>query len=196
MKTVKNTVFIPYYLQLGFKHNRNLKNDIQNRIGADTESNFKNLLSNIQGDCKSRGGSAFDEVVLMAMAYFYDKIFPRKYNIKDKYWNIASIKGFFDACNYSPYTPIYEEVRTFYPLNDCALYNACWLVIQTAYFFNSKHFGRHQYLTYTGHYIRNGCKLPLSQYKYDKKDLQAQYKKIDERKKNKLCPKANPNFIM
>ena len=90
------------------------------------------------------------------MAYFFERIFPKKTPIKDSYYTINAVKGFFDACNHSPYTAIYELDTTYYKLRETVLFKACYLVIQCAWFFNSEHFGRHQYLEYASHYIKTG----------------------------------------
>lgn len=186
--------FVDYKLNRGFEHSENLKNSIQERIGDETESNFLNVLNDISGDNKDNIGTPFDEVVLQAMAYFFAEIFPSKYQIKNSYWTLEIVKGFLDACNHSPYTPTYEVVTTCYPLRKKALFNHCWLIIQTAYFFNSIHFGRHQYLEYTGYYIRTGKKLPIDQYRHSKPDLLKQYDRIDEKRKKGTLPEGNPEY--
>lgn len=176
--------FVPYYLELGFHNNTNLKTDIQDRIGPETEGWFRNAIKNIQGNCKEKKGVHFSEVVKLAMAYFYQAIFPRKpYTYKDSYWTLSAVKGFFDACNLTPYTTIDELVSTCYPLQDKALFRECYLIIQTAYFFNSDNFGSHQYLTYMAEYERNGVKLPIEEYNHDKGHLKRSYERIDEERK-------------
>lgn len=186
--------FISHNIKLDFFNNSNLKTDIQNRISDDSEINFQNALQNIQGDNKETKGVPFSELTLLAIAYFYERIFPKDTPIRDAEYTINAVKGFFDASNHTPYTAIYEVDTTCHKLRDTALFSACYLVVQSAWFFNSEHFGRHQYLEYASHYIKTGEQLPVEMYQYDKGDLLRKYGKIDEKRNTKFHPKGEPAF--
>src|SRR5690554_5253664 len=188
--------FISHYIKLDFCKDSNLKTDIQNRISDESEINFQKALDNIQGDNKETKGTDFSELTLLAMAYFYERIFPRDTQIKDADYTVNAVKGFFDACNHTPYTAIYEIDTTHHKLRDTALFRACYLIIQCAWFFNSEHFGRHQYLEYSSHYIKTGEQLPIEDYKYNKKDLIKQYGRIDIKRKKELYLKEFQNTIL
>lgn len=187
--------FISHHIKLDFFNNSNLKTDIQNRISNESEINFQKALENIQGDNKETKGTDFSELTLLAMAYFYERIFPENVQIKDADYTVNAVKGFFDACNHTQYTAIYEVDTTCHKLRDTALFRACYLIIQCAWFFNSEHFGRHQYLNYTSHYIKTGEKLPMEEYQFDEGDLLRKYAKIDENRNTKFHPKGEPAFI-
>lgn len=186
--------FISYHIKLDFFNHSNLKTDIQNRISSESEVNFQTALSEIQGDNKETKGTSFSELTLLAIAYFYERIFPEDVQIRDAAYTINSVKGFFDACNKTPYTSIYELDTTCYELKDTALFKACFLIIQSAWFFNSEYFGRHQYLEYASHYIKTGEQLPVENYQYDKGDLSRKYSRIDEKRNTKHHPKGEPAF--
>jgi len=186
--------FISYHIKLDFLNHSNLKTDIQNRISNESEVNFQTALSEIQGDNKETKGTSFSELTLLAIAYFYERIFPEDVQIRDAAYTINSVKGFFDACNKTPYTSIYEVDTTCYELKDTALFKACFLIIQSAWFFNSEYFGRHQYLEYSSHYIKTGEQLPVEKYQYDKGDLSRKYSRIDEKRNTKHHPKGEPAF--
>ncbi|WP_310991943.1 hypothetical protein [Aequorivita marina] len=172
--------FISHYIKLDFFNDSKLDADIQNRISDESEINFQIALGNIQGDNKDSKGTNFSELTLLAMAYFYERIFPKN-AISDAVYTVEGVKGFFDACNLTNYTAIYEIDTTYYKLKDTALFNACYLVIQSAWFFNSEHFGRHQHITYVNHYAQYQKKLPESQYRYDIEYLHKKYKEVDEK---------------
>jgi len=186
--------FISHHIKLDFFNDSNLKTDIQNRISDDTEINFQKSLENIQGDNKETKGINFSELTLLAMAYFYERIFPENVPIRNADYCINTVKGYFDACNYTPYTAIYEVDTTCHKLKDSALFKACYLIIQSAWFFNSDHFGRHQYLEYASHYIKTGEQLSYEMYRYDKGDLLRKYARIDEKRNTKHHPKGEPAF--
>src|SRR5690554_5978898 len=185
--------FISHHIRLDFFNNSKLDADIQSHISDDSEINFQFALQNIQGDNKETKGTTFSELTLLAMAYFYERIFPKD-AISDAVYTVEGVKGFFDACNYTPYTAIYEIDTTCYKLRDTALFRACYLIIQCAWFFNSEHFGRHQYLDYSSHYIKTAEQLPFEAYQYDKGDLLRKYKRIDEKRNTKYHPKGEPAF--
>src|SRR5690554_6619283 len=187
--------FISHHIRLDFFNNSKLDADIQSHISDDSEINFQFALQNIQGDNKETKGTTFSELTLLAMAYFYERIFPKD-AISDAVYTVEGVKGFFDACNYTPYTAIYEIDTTCYKLRDTALFRACYLIIQCAWFFNSEHFGRHQYLEYSSHYIKTGEQLPIEDYKYNKKDLIKQYGRIDIKRKKELYLKEFQNTIL
>lgn len=172
--------FISQYIKLDFFNNSNLKTDIQNRISDESEINFQKSLENIQGDNKKTKGTDFSELTLLAMAYFFECIFPKNIQINDADYSINSVKGFFDACNHTQYTAIYEVDTTCHQLRDTALFKACYLIIQSAWFFNSEYFGRHQHITYVDYYANTRKKHPESQYKYDIDYLNKKYSEVDE----------------
>src|SRR5690606_32618664 len=130
----------------------------------------------------------------LAMAYFFERIFPENVPLKNADYSLNSVKGFFDACNHTQYTAIYELDTTCHKLRDTVLFKACYLIIQSAWFFNSEYFGLPQYLEYASHYIKTGEQLPLEQYSYDKGDLLRKYQKIDENRNTKHHPKGEPAF--
>jgi|GEM_PF-2137871 len=186
--------FISTHIKLDFFNDSKLDADVQNRISDESEINFQTALENIQGDSKETKGTNFSELTLLAMAYFYERIFPEEMRSRDAVYSVEGVKGFFDSCNYTPYTPIYEVDTMCHKLKDTALFKACYLVIQLAWVFNSEHFGRHQYLEYASHYIKTGEQLPIKKYQYDKGDLLRKYSKIDEKRNTKFHPKGEPAF--
>lgn len=185
--------FISHYIKLDFCNDSRLDADIQNRISDDSEINFQNALQNIQGDNKETKGVTLSELTLLAMAYFYERIFPKD-AISDAVYTVEGVKGFFDACNHTQYTAIYEVDITSHKLKDTALFRACYLIVQTAWFFNSEHFGRHQYLEYANHYIITKQKLPIDEYTYCKNDLIKQYGRIDIKRREGTLPKGIPAY--
>ena len=170
--------YIPEWTKLYFDNNSNLKTDIQNRISVDIEGDFKKALNGIKGDMGT--GVNYSEVVLMALAYFYSDIFRDK--IKDSYYSLEMVKGFLDAHNLTTYTAIREIDVKFYKLNDASLFRHCWLIIQSAWYFNSEYFGHHQHIDYVNHYLATGEKLPIEQYNFDRDYLDKKYNTIDKAK--------------
>ncbi len=194
-KAIQNRLYISPHIRLDFLNHSNLKQDIQNRQSDDIEMKFFRALQNIQGDNKETKGENLSEIVKLGMAYFFECIYPKKTPIKDSHYSVNAIKGFFDACNLSPYTAIYEVDTTYYKLRETVLFKACYLIIQCAWFFNSEHFGSHQYLDYTSHYIQTGNKLPIDNYNYDKENILRKYARIDEKRNSKYHPKGEPSFL-
>jgi len=180
-KAVPKT-YISDLVKLDFSNNSNLKNDIQNRISKDIDMLFFNALNNITGNEKT--GISFSEITLLALAYFYNDIFEN--TIKNEYYTITYVKGFFDAHNLTDYTAIHEIDVCYYRLKKAPYFNHCWLIIQTAWFFNSEHFGHHQHIDYLNYYIETGNKLPIEHYKYDKDYLQKKYLDIENAIKEKI----------
>ncbi len=178
-KAVPKT-YIAEWVKLDFFNNSNLKTDIQNRISKDIETKFMNALNDMKGDNKDGFGISFSEITRLAMAYFYSEIFTHK--IKDKYYTIEMVKGFLDANNLTTYTAIYELDVKFYSLVDAPLFKHCWLIIQSAWFFNSQHFGHHQHIDYVNHYINTGHKLPIENYNFDRNYLDKKYSDIESKK--------------
>jgi hypothetical protein len=176
-KAISKT-YIPAEAKLDFDNNSNLKTDIQNRISVDIESNFKKALNDIKGDMGT--GENFSEIVLLALAYFYSEIFKDKK--KDSYYSLEMVKGFLDANNLTTYTAIHEIDVKFYKLNDTSLFKHCWLIIQSAWYFNSEYFGHHQHIDYINHYLATGEKLPIEQYNFDRDYLEKKYNNIDKSK--------------
>jgi hypothetical protein len=169
--------YIAKWIELDFFNNSNLKTDIQNRISVNIETVFLDALNNIKGDNKNGYGVSFAEVTRLALAYFYTAIYCDK--IKDSYYTVEMVKGFLDANNLTTYTAIHEIDVTFYKLNDAPLFKHCWLIIQSAWFFNSQYFGHHQHIDYLNHYITTGQKLPFENYNFDRNYLDKKYNDID-----------------
>lgn len=175
--------YIPEWSKLDFDNDSNLKTDIQNRISVTIGSDFKKALDGIKGD---RGtGENFSEIVRLAMAYFYSEIFRDK--IKDSYYSLEMVKGFLDAHNLTTYTAIHEIDVKFYELNDASLFRHCWLIIQSAWYFNSEYFGRHQHIDYVNHYLATGEKLPIEEYNFDRDYLEKKYDNVDNEKMKNLA---------
>jgi len=182
-KAVPKT-YIAEYIKLDFFNNSNLKTDIQNRISVDIERNFINALNEMRGDNKSGFGISFSEITRLAMAYFYSEIFTDK--IKDSYYTLEMVKGFFDGNNLTTYTAIHEIDTRFYKLKETHYFKHCWLIIQSAWFFNSEYFGHHQHIDYVNHYIKTGQKLPIEKYNFDRNYLDKKYNDIESAKKQKI----------
>ncbi len=176
--------YIAEWIKLDFFNNSNLKTDIQNRISVTIGTTFYNALNDMKGDNKNGYGISFSEITRLALAYFYSEIFTDK--IKDNYYTLEMAKGFLDANNLTTYTAIHERNVPFAGLKDAPLFKHCWLIIQSAWFFNSEHFGHHQHIDYVNHYINTGQKLSIENYKYDPDYLQKKYDEIDSKKKEKI----------
>ena len=170
--------YIPEWTKLDFDNNSNLKTDIQNRISVTIGSDFKKALNGIKGDMGT--GENFSEIVRLALAYFYSDIFRDK--IKDSYYSLEMVKGFLDANNLTSYTAIHEIDVKFYKLNDASLFRHCWLIIQSAWYFNSEYFGHHKHIDFVNHYLATGEKLPIEQYNFDQDYLDKKYNTIDKAK--------------
>jgi hypothetical protein len=136
-------------------------------------------LHNLQGFKGS--GFQFNDVVYTAICYFFENIYIG--TPKDNDWNIKKIKGYFDACNYSPYTPVVREVSKYHPLTEAPLFDEVFLIINTAYHFGTK-FESNQFLNYLYHYKNTGCKLDDNLYNGDLEHLHRKYNEIDQNKIN------------
>jgi hypothetical protein len=176
--------YIAEWIKLDFFNNSNLKTDIQNRISDNIEVVFINALNNLKGDNKNNSGIPFSEITLLAMAYFYSEIFTDE--IKNEYYTLEMVKGFLDANNLTPYTAIHEIDVVFCTMKDVPYFKHCWLIIQSAWFFNSQYFGHHQHIDYVNHYINTSEKLPIDNYKFDQNYLEKKYNDIDSRKKKRI----------
>jgi hypothetical protein len=176
--------YIAEWIKLDFFNDSNLKGDIQNRISPIIEQTFIEALNEMRGDNKNGYGTSFSEITLLAMAYFYSEIFTDK--IKDSYYTLTMVKGFLDANNLTPYTAIREIDVKFYKLKNQHLFRHCWLIVQSAYYFNSEHFGHHQHIDYLNHYMNTGEKLPALHYKFDQSYLDKKYDDIDASKLKKI----------
>jgi hypothetical protein len=173
--------YVSNYIKLDFFNNSNLKTSVQNRISKNTGAEFYKQLQDIKGDKIT--GVSFSEITLLAMAYFYSEIFTDK--IEDKHYSIEYVKGFLDGNNLTPYTAIHEIDVVFVKLNEVPYFNHCWLIIQSAWFFNSIHFGSHQHIDYVNHFIKTGQKLSIENYKFDKEYLEKKYSEVTATKKIK-----------
>lgn len=176
--------YIPEWIKLDFFNDSNLKSDIQNRISPNIKTEFINALNHIKGDNRDGGGVSFSEITLLAIAYFYSEIFKDK--ILDRYFTLNMVKGFLDADNQSNYTAIHEIDVEFFRLCDDPLFRHCWLIIQSAWFFNSEYFGHHQYIDFINHFIKTGDKLPIDNYKFDKIHLEGKYQELEKQKNTSI----------
>lgn len=176
--------YIAVNIKLEFSNSSNLKDDIQNRISEDTESKFINALNNMMGDDRTGNGIIFSEITLLAMAYFFDAIFIEE--IKDNHYSLNMVKGFLDANNLSPYTAIHEKDVEYFNLKPATRFNDCWLIIQTAWFFNSEYFGHHQHIDYLNYYASSGQKLPEQSYNFDRVYLEKKYLEIQKSKDKQI----------
>lgn len=172
--------YIPKWCILDFSNSSNLKTDIQKRISVHTPTNFINALHDIKGDNRNGNGLSYSEQVLLAMAYFYSEIYTGKFT--DNIYSLEKVKGFLDADNLTNYTAIHEIDVTFYKLKNAPYYRHCWLIIQSAWYFNSEHFGHHQHIDFVNHYIKTGDKLPIDSYNFDRDYLEKKYNDIDQAK--------------
>jgi hypothetical protein len=175
--------YIAPWIKLDFFNDSNLKSDIQNRISPTVKTDFIMALQDMKGDSKDGGGISFSEVTLLAMAYFYSEIFKGK--IENKHYSLEMVKGFLDGNNLTSYTAIYEVDVEFFKLLDAPYFKHCWLVVQCAWYFNSEHFGHHQYIDYMNHFIISGEKLPIENYNYDRTHLEEKHKEFEEERKTK-----------
>lgn len=180
-KLIQPKKYISENIKLDFFNDSNLKTSIQDRISKNTEDEFVKHLNNIRGD--KRTGTSFSEVTLWALAYFYSEIFNDQ--IKDNYYTLNYVKAFMDGDNFTSYTAIEELDVEYYRLKKVPYYKHCWLIIQSAWFFNSDTFGSHQYIDYINHFVENGVKLPIELYKYNKEYLEKKYFKISNSTKSK-----------
>lgn len=185
METVSKPIqprnYISENIKLDFFNDSNLKTSIQQRISPNTEDEFVKHLNNIRGDKQT--GTSFSEVTLWALAYFYSEIF--KDQIKDHYYTLNYVKAFLDGDNLTQYTAIQEIDVEFYKLKNGIYFKHCWLIIQTAWFFNSDAFGSHQYIDYINHFVENGDQLPIELYRYNKEHLEKKYFEISNDTKSK-----------
>lgn len=172
--------------------NDNLKTSIQAKQKDSIVLDFNNALHNLKGNgLNSKTAFTFDRVTVLAAAYFFECVFGdnlengfKPHKTKDSDYTISSIKGFFDACNLTDFTPTTTIISEHKKLVKTSLFDACYLVIQTAYYYGTS-FGNHQLLEYLGHYIESGQKLPIENYKYDISYLDKKYNDIDLDKKAK-----------
>lgn len=172
--------YIPKWCILDFFNCSNLKTDIQNRVSVDIATNFIYALHDIKGDNRNGNGIPFSEIVRLAMAYFFSEIFTGKFT--DHIYTLEMVKGFLDADNLTDYTAIHEIDVTFYKLNNAPYYRHCWLIIQSAWYFNSEHFGHHQHIDFVNHFITTGDKLPIDSYNFDRVYLEKKYNDIENAK--------------
>lgn len=176
--------YISEWIKLEFFNTSNLKTDIQNRISGNIGTDFLNALNNMRGDNTNGHGVSFSEITRLALAYFYSEVFTDK--IRDNYYTLEMVKGLLDANNLTPYTAIHEIDVQFYALKNTPLFKHCWLIIQSAWYFNSGYFGHHQHIDYVNHYIKTGQKLCVENYNYDREYLKKKYEDINSKKKKKI----------
>jgi hypothetical protein len=172
--------------------NENFKYSIQDNQKDSIVLDFNHSLQNLKGNgLNSKTAFTFDKVTLYAAAYFFECIFGedlengfKQHKTNDWDYTITAIKGYFDACNLTDITPTTTIVSEHKTLVKTPLFEACYLIIQTAFHYGTS-FGSHQLLEYLDHYIREGEKLPIENYKYDVSYLDKKYNDIDLDKKGK-----------
>lgn len=163
------------YTNIYFNSNSNTELALNNGIKS---------LSNLN----TIGGYSFDSLTYLAVNYFYDNVFvyyeknDNEELIKHSFngnncKTLTLIKGYFDACNYTPYTPIHTvDTIDFRQLFNATMYTECYLIIQTAYFFGSDAFGKHEYIEVVEHYRKTGSILKSN---LDKSQLKRAFETID-----------------
>lgn len=156
----------------------------------DTEKALIEGIANLK-NMKTESALSFDSLTYLAVNYFYDHIYVfynedngirnKHYYKKKESTTIADIKALLDVCNYTPYTPI-EKIKNkeFTKLFRAKLFEECYLIIQTAYFFGSKRFGNHPYFEAVEHYRITG---EILQNGVEEERLKSAIKKIDDYKK-------------
>jgi hypothetical protein len=65
-------------------------------------------------------------------------------------------------------------------------FDHCWLIIQTAWFINSEHFGHHQHIDYLNYFAEKGEKLPIESYNFDRVYLEKKYVEIQKSKEKQI----------
>jgi hypothetical protein len=156
-------------------------------VNRDTEQAFESGIHNLS-NFNTKDGYSFDSLTYLAVNYFYEHIFiyHDKDIIKHSFRTIgcttlSNVKGYFDACNYTPYTPINTvDTCDFKQLYNARLYTECYLVIQVAYFFGSTSFGYHEYIDVVEHYRMTG---KVKDNSLDASQLKRAFEQIDEFKK-------------
>ena len=163
--------------------NDNFKEDIQ-RLSTDRiPFDFYEGIQNLKGNGYNANSTiSFSHLTKLAIAYFYECIFNDK--VKDADYTIYAVKGYLDACNLTNFIPSNTLVSEYKELNKPPLFDACYLIIQTAYHY-SEVFGKHQLLDYLNHYITTGEKLPDSAYNFDLNYLHTKYNDIERDKTKK-----------
>lgn len=181
------------YVNLPFVNvTENFKYSIQDKQSESITIEFYKALQNLKGNgTNKKDAIGFDRLTLFASAYFFEYIFGenlengfKKHHTTDSDYTIKAIKGYFDACNLTNFTPTTSLTSEYKKLVKTSLFDACYLVIQSAYHYGTS-FLNHQFLDYMEHYILTSEKLPTDLYKYDKKYLEKKYQDIDLDKKNK-----------
>ena len=169
-------IFNPQILSI----NDNFKEDIQNLSSDSIPVDFYKGLQNLKGNGNnSNDAIQFPHLVKLSLAYFFECIISDR--VSDSDYTIKAVKGYFDACNKTNFIPATNVVSEYKELNNTHLYNACYLVIQTAYHYDAT-FGKHQLLDYLNHYIKTGEYLPESEYNFDLGYLKTKYSDIDRDK--------------
>jgi hypothetical protein len=163
--------------------NDNFKEDIQKLSSERIPFDFFEGIQTLKGNGYNANGiTSFSHLTKLAIAYFYECIFNDK--VKDADYTIYAVKGYLDACNLTNFIPSNTLVGEYKELNKTPLFDACYLIIQTAYHY-SEVFGKHQLLDYLNHYITTGEKLPDSAYNFDLNYLHTKYNDIERDKTKK-----------
>ena len=164
----------------------NIKFECTQTFKGNPTKEFIYALQNVKGNLKeSTNEVSFNTLLFSAVNYFFESIYGRTSNdvfkahkVKDSDYTIRFIKQCFDNCNYTGFVAKERFVNEFIRLENATYFKECYLVIQTAFFYDSV-FGKHQFLEYTEHFARTNKKLPIENYKFDVDVLEKKYKDIE-----------------
>jgi len=166
----------------------NIKFECTQTFKSNPTKEFINALQKVKGTIKEPNTTdnvSFNTLLYTAVNYFFESIYGdisndifKQHRVKDSDYTIRYIKQCFDNCNHTGYVPKERFVNEFVPLHNADWFKECYLVIQTAFFYDSV-FGSHQFLDYTEHYATTGNKLPIENYKFDIDVLEKKYNDID-----------------
>lgn len=167
----------------------NIKFECTQTFKGNPTTDFIYALQNIKGNLKeSTNDVTFNTLLFSAVNYFFESIYGRTSNdvfkphkVKYSDYTIRFIKQCFDNCNHTGFVTKERFVNEFIHLDNATYFKECYLVIQTAFFYDSV-FGKHQFLEYTEHYARTNKKLPIENYKFDVDVLEKKYKDIENDK--------------
>lgn len=167
----------------------NIKFECTQTFKGNPTKEFIYALQNVKGNLKeSANDISFNTLLFTAVNYFFESIYGVKSNdvfkphkVKDSNYTIRFIKQCFDNCNYTGFVAKESFVNEFIHLDNAIYFKECFLVIQTAFFYDSV-FGKHQFLEYTEHYARTNKKLAIENYKFDIDVLNKKYKDIENDK--------------
>jgi hypothetical protein len=168
----------------------NIKYQCATHYKTNTAKDFQFALEKVKGNIKSedKNDVSFNTLLYTAVNYFFDSIHGttsndvfKPHKVKDEFYTIRYIKQCFDNCNYTGFVPKERFVNEFVNLENALYFKECYLVIQTAFFYDSV-FGAHQFLEYTEYFATTGKMLPIDNYKYDVDVLEKKYNDIADDK--------------